>query len=52
MNEYFLWGIAAGIALHRLIMALVLRSDPDRSLSYCMWCHKKNCPRMKRWQSK
>lgn len=48
----FLLGIAAGIALHRLIMAIVLGCDPDRTVSYCAWCHQKDCPRMKLGQFK
>ena len=33
----FILGAAAGIALHRLIMALVLDQCPDDRCSYCQW---------------
>lgn len=40
MEKYvavFVLGAAAGIALHRLIMAIVLRKCPDERCSYCQW---------------
>lgn len=33
----FIAGIAAGIGLHRLIMALVLENSPDTQCAYCEW---------------
>lgn len=39
----FIFGIAAGIALHRLLMALVLYESPDSLCAYCKWLrHKRN----------
>jgi hypothetical protein len=37
----FILGMAAGIALHRLIMAMVLEDAPDNLCSYCKWMAKK-----------
>lgn len=37
----FIVGIAVGMALHRLIMALVLETWPDNICSYCEWCSRK-----------
>lgn len=40
MREYiaiFILGAAAGLALHRLIMAIVLNKCPDHHCSYCQW---------------
>ena len=40
MTDYiavFVFGAAVGIALHRLIMALVLNECPDSHCSYCQW---------------
>lgn len=40
MVEYisvFILGIAVGVGLHRLIMALVLNKCPDNHCSYCQW---------------
>lgn len=45
----FIAGIAAGIALHRLIMALVLGYDPDTKCAYCEWMHRKEC-RHNKWR--
>lgn len=33
-------GIGLGIALHRLIMALVLEDSPDTMCAYCRWLGK------------
>ncbi len=48
----FIIGMAAGIALHRLIMALILWCDPDSSIAFCCWRHKKDCPRFRCGQLK
>lgn len=38
----FLVGIAVGIGIHRLIMAMVLERSPDTSLcAYCEWLGRK-----------
>lgn len=37
----FIIGVAAGIALHRFIMALVLEADPDTKCAYCEWLGRK-----------
>lgn len=37
----FLVGIAAGMALHRLIMAIVLGKSPDTLCAYCEWLGRK-----------
>ena len=37
----FLLGIAVGIALHRLIMAMVLEKCPDTRCAYCEWNRRK-----------
>lgn len=34
-------GISLGIALHRLLMALVLKASPDSLCAYCKWLNKK-----------
>lgn len=52
MSSDFLFGAAAGLAVYRLIIALVSWSDPDHSIAHCMWCHKKDCPRFKHRQSR
>lgn len=46
MDLFFL-GMAAGMALYRLIIAFILWCDPDHSVRYCALRHKKECPRMK-----
>ena len=38
---YFILGMAAGIALHRLIMAMVLEKSSDNLCSYCEWMARK-----------
>lgn len=43
----FLVGIAAGIALHRLLMALVLKASPDSVCAYCEWLGRKKSWRRK-----
>lgn len=45
----FITGMAVGIALHRLIMAVVLECDPDTKCAYCEWTHKKKC-RHNKWR--
>ena len=37
----FILGIAVGIALHRLLMALVLEKSPDTQCAYCEWLGRK-----------
>ena len=37
----FVAGVAAGIALHRLIMALILDHGPDDKCAYCEWLGRK-----------
>ena len=39
--ELFLAGVAVGIALHRVIMALVLEMNPDTMCAYCKWLGKR-----------
>lgn len=34
-------GMALGIALHRLIMAIVLEHSPDDMCAYCEWLGRK-----------
>ena len=38
--DLFFVGMAAGIALHRLIMAIVLAETPDSKCAYCKWAKK------------
>lgn len=45
----FILGIGVGIALHRLVMALVLECDPDTKCAYCEWTRKKKC-RHNKWR--
>jgi len=47
----FLIGIAVGIALHRLIMAMVLEKCPDTRCAYCEWCYRKKS-RHDQWRLK
>ena len=37
----FLIGVAVGMMLHRLIMAIVLQVAPDTLCAYCEWCGRK-----------
>lgn len=37
----FIAGVACGIALHRLIMAIVLERCPDDKCAYCEWLGRK-----------
>lgn len=37
----FLVGVAVGMALHRLIMAMVLEKSPDTLCAYCKWLGRK-----------
>lgn len=37
----FIAGIGTGIALHRLIMAMVLDNSPDTICAYCEWLGRK-----------
>lgn len=37
----FIIGLAAGIALHRLFMAMVLDRIPDTYCAYCEWMARK-----------
>lgn len=37
----FILGVAAGIALHRFLMAYVLEESPDTTCAYCKWLNKK-----------
>lgn len=37
----FLVGVAVGMMLHRLIMALVLYEAPDTLCAYCKWAGRK-----------
>ncbi|MFR8953988.1 MAG: hypothetical protein ACLVH7_07750 [Flavonifractor plautii] len=37
----FFIGIAVGMALHRLIMAMVLEKSPDTLCAYCEWLGRK-----------
>lgn len=37
----FLVGVAIGMALHRLIMAMVLEKSPDTLCAYCEWLGRK-----------
>lgn len=37
----FIAGVAAGIALHRLMMAIILEKSPDTICSYCKWLDRK-----------
>ncbi len=37
----FISGITVGIALHRLIMAMVLDKSPDSQCAYCEWLNRK-----------
>ena len=37
----FIVGMAAGMALHRLIMFLVLDASPDNICAYCEWLGRK-----------
>jgi hypothetical protein len=39
----FIAGIAVGIAVHRVIMAMVLDDDPDTKCAYCSWLHREMC---------
>ena len=34
-------GVAAGIGLHRFIMAIILERSPDSVCSYCEWLGRK-----------
>ena len=38
----FVAGMAAGVALHRLIMAMVLEKAPDDICAYCEWLGQKS----------
>lgn len=38
--EYFILGMAVGIALHRTLMAFVLWCNPDTRCAYCKWKKK------------
>jgi len=37
----FVVGVSVGIALHRLLMAMVLDSSPDTLCAYCEWLGRK-----------
>jgi len=37
----FILGVATGIALHRLIMAMILNKSPDTLCAYCEWLREK-----------
>ena len=37
----FLVGVFVGMALHRLIMAMVLEKSPDTLCAYCEWLGRK-----------
>ncbi len=37
----FITGIAAGIALYRFFMAIVLDRSSDSICAYCEWCDRK-----------
>lgn len=43
----FIAGIAAGIALHRLIMTIVLENSPDTPCAYCEWLGRKKSRHIK-----
>ena len=44
----FIAGMAAGIALHRLLMAFILRKAPDSMFAYCEWMDRRKRYRKKK----
>lgn len=44
----FIAGMAAGIALHRLLMAFILRKAPDSMCAYCEWMDRRKRYRKKK----
>lgn len=47
----FIVGMAVGIGLHRLIMALVLENSPDTTCAYCEWRDRKYRERGRLWMT-